>query len=144
MKLNKTWRLPPPERTEDKFIWRPIPRLTNSLRTPWGYEIDPEDEYTLLPIVSELAKLEEAKELIKRFSQTSVAQWLSGETGRPISTRGLTERIKHEQKVKRQGDLSRQFQRIAEEAAKKAEKYENKIGGRYAREYTSPREGDES
>ena len=59
------WMLPKPD--FKKRQWEKIPRLTKQY-VPFGYEIDPEDDSWLIPIVKELELLELAKKHIKQYT----------------------------------------------------------------------------
>ena len=45
--------------------WVPIPRISRVI--PFGYEVDPEDPNTLIPIPIQLEALEQAKKHVKRY-----------------------------------------------------------------------------
>ena len=98
MKINKTWQLPAPEKTDDGLDWHPVVRIGRVI--PFGYRQDENDKDILLPIKGELELLEKAKKYIKQHSYREVANWVSKESGRTISHVGLMKRIKLEQKRK--------------------------------------------
>lgn len=128
-KLKKTWTLPPPEETEDEYIWYPVVRIGRTV--PFGYEQDPEDQDLLLPIPEELELLEQAKKHLKQYSYRQVAAWLSEQSGRDISHVGLYKRVKLEQKRKREAGNLRFLAERYKEALEKAEKIErHRIGAR--------------
>ena len=52
MKINRQWKLPPPEESEDSLEWYPVVRVGRIV--PFGYEQDPNDKDVLLPIHEEL------------------------------------------------------------------------------------------
>lgn len=128
-KLNKTWKLPPPEETEEEYIWFPVVRVGRTI--PFGYEQDPDDPDVLLPIPEELELFEQAKQHLKRYSYRQVAAWLSQQSGRSISHVGLYKRVKLERKRKTDAANLRYLAQRYKEALEKAEKIENaRIGAR--------------
>jgi len=128
MKTRKDWKLPVPEETEDGFNWQPVVRIGRTV--PFGYEQDPTDLDILQPIVDELELLEKAKKYLKQYSYRDVANWLSEQSGRYISHVGLMKRVKLEQKRKRQASNQRYLAERYKEALQKAERLEERIGGR--------------
>src|SRR6056300_1655299 len=97
-RLKRTWTLPPPEETEEEYIWYPVVRVGRFI--PFGYEQDPDDPDILLPIPEELELFEQAKKHLKQYSYRQVAAWLSEQSGRQISHVGLYKRVKVEQRRK--------------------------------------------
>lgn len=79
---------------EGRTDYRPIPRLARVI--PFGYEVDPENDNMLLPIVFELEALVKAKKLLKNYSYRDVARWVTEVTGRYISHMGLKKRLEIE------------------------------------------------
>ena len=128
MKTRKDWKLPVPEETEDGFNWQPVVRIGRTV--PFGYEQDPTDLDVLQPIVDELELLERAKKYLRQYSYRDVANWLSEQSGRYISHVGLMKRVKLEQKRKRQASNQRYLAERYKEALQKAERLEERIGGR--------------
>jgi hypothetical protein len=128
MKTSKDWKLPVPEETEDGFNWQPVVRIGRTV--PFGYEQDPTDLDVLQPIVDELELLERAKKYLRQYSYRDVANWLSEQSGRYISHVGLMKRVKLEQKRKRQASNQRYLAERYKEALQKAERLEERIGGR--------------
>ena len=128
MQTRKDWKLPVPEETEDGFSWQPVVRIGRTV--PFGYEQDPTDLDVLQPIVDELELLERAKKYLRQYSYRDVANWLSEQSGRYISHVGLMKRVKLEQKRKRQASNQRYLAERYKEALQKAEKLEERIGGR--------------
>ena len=128
MKTRKDWKLPVPEETEDGFNWQPVVRIGRTV--PFGYEQDPTDLDILQPIVDELELLERAKKYLRQYSYRDVANWLSEQSGRYISHVGLMKRVKLEQKRKRQASNQRYLAERYKEALQKAERLEERIGGR--------------
>ena len=53
------WKLPQPTDIKENNEWVPIPRISRTV--PYGYELDPNDSFILLPIAIELDMLEKAK-----------------------------------------------------------------------------------
>ena len=135
-KLKKTWTLPPPEETEEEYIWYPVVRVGRTI--PFGYEQDPDDLDILLPIPEELELFEQAKKHLKQYSYRQVAAWLSEQSGRDISHVGLYKRVKLEQKRKREAGNLRFLAERYKEALEKAEEIErNRIGARGKPDYDS-------
>ena len=128
MKTRKDWKLPVPEETEDGFNWQPVVRIGRTV--PFGYEQDPTDLDVLQPIVDELELLERAKKYLRQYSYRDVANWLSEQSGRYISHVGLMKRVKLEQKRKRQASNQRYLAERYKDALQKAERLEERIGGR--------------
>tara|TARA_X000001382_G_scaffold68049_1_gene47246 strand:- start:169 stop:594 length:426 start_codon:yes stop_codon:yes gene_type:complete len=128
MKINRQWKLPPPEESEDSLEWYPVVRVGRIV--PFGYEQDPNDKDVLLPIQEELELLERGKRFIKQYSYRDVANWLSTESGRYISHVGLMKRVKLEQKRKTEASTQRYLAKRYKEALEKAEKLEReRFGG---------------
>ena len=128
MKTDKDWKLPMPEETDEGFNWQPVVRIGRTV--PFGYEQDPTDLDVLQPIVDELELLERAKKYLRQYSYRDVANWLSEQSGRYISHVGLMKRVKLEQKRKRQASNQRYLAERYKEALQKAERLEERIGGR--------------
>ena len=137
-KLKRTWTLPPPEETEEEYVWYPVVRVGRFI--PFGYEQDPDDPDILLPIPEELELFEQAKKHLKQYSYRQVAAWLSEQSGRSISHVGLFKRVKLEQGRKRQASNLRYLAERYKAALEKAEKIErHRVGARGA-----PGEGGDS
>ena len=128
MKTDKDWKLPMPEETDEGFNWQPVVRIGRTV--PFGYEKDLTDLDILQPVVEELELLERAKKYLKQYSYRDVANWLSEQSGRYISHVGLMKRVKLEQKRKRQASNHRYLAERYKEALQKAERLEERIGGR--------------
>ena len=118
------WKLPQPTdlKDEEQKEWVQIPRIARTV--PFGYEIDPENEYILRPIPRELDALEKAKEHLKQYSYRQVANWLSTFTEKYISHIGLMKRVKREQKRKNKARTLRVWSEYAEKAIQAAKKLE--------------------
>lgn len=127
-RLSRTWKLPAPPKKEGQE-WLPVVRLSHGAPVPFGYKVDPEDKYILLPIPEELELLEQAKKHLKKYSLREVAHWLSYESGRYISHMGLKKRIEIESKRQRETANARYWAERYQKAARKAEEIANKIGG---------------
>tara|TARA_Y100001973_G_C5148756_1_gene306908 strand:- start:499 stop:924 length:426 start_codon:yes stop_codon:yes gene_type:complete len=125
------WDLPQPLDMKEQNEWIAIPRIARTV--PFGYEIDPENEYILRPIPRELDALEKAKEHLKQYSYRQVANWLSTFTEKYISHIGLMKRVKREQKRKNKARTLRVWSEYAEKAIQtakdEAERLENKRTG---------------
>ena len=128
MKINKTWQLPAPEKTDDGLDWHPVVRIGRVI--PFGYRQDENDKDILLPIKGELELLEKAKKYIKQHSYREVANWLSKESGRTISHVGLMKRIKLEQKRKSNASAQSYYAKRYKEALQKTEKLSQERFGR--------------
>ena len=135
MKINKTWKLPPPEESEDGLEWHPVVRVGRVV--PFGYSQDENDRDILLPIEEELELLEKAKKFIRQYSYRDVANWLSEQSGRNISHVGLMKRVKLEQKRKTKASTQRYLAQRYKEALEKAEKLEKERFGGVRREDNS-------
>jgi len=141
-KVNKSWKLPAPEKSGGEYIWHPIVRVGRTI--PFGYKQDPEDRDILLPIPEELELLEQAKHNLKKYSLRDVANWLSDVSGRYISHVGLKTRIESEQKRKREAALQRHLAERYEVALRKAEELEKRrVGARTRAEDSSAAEAGE-
>ena len=119
------FKLPQFTDIKENNLWVAIPKVSRTI--PFGYEVDPEDEGILLPIVDELDKLEVAKNYLKQYSYREVANWLTKHTGRTISHVGLMKRVKIEQKRKTAASNKRYLAQRYKEALEKAEKIEARI-----------------
>ena len=119
------WALPLPD-VEGKQ-WKKIPKIARLV--PFGYEVDPEDENFLLPVEQELDALELAKKHLRQYSYRQVANWLTQQTGRYISYRGLKKRIDIEKNRRKVASVKRELARRLEKTLKEVRKYEeNSIG----------------
>ncbi len=121
------WKLPQPTDIKDENEWMPIPRIARTI--PFGYELDPDDSNLLLPIKIELDLLVEARKYIKQYSYREVANWLSKNSGRPISHVGLMKRLRNERRRKDQASSLRRWADYAEKAIQKANKIEEERTG---------------
>lgn len=107
--------------------WVAIPRISRIV--PFGYQLDPENPDRLLPIVFELEALKKAKSYARTHSMRSVAEWLSGVTGRYISHVGLRKRLQVENTRRRRVATLKNWSRRLEEVQAKIEKYEAQSTG---------------
>ena len=128
MKIDKTWKLPKPEKTEYGYDWQPVVRVGRVI--PFGYKQDENDRDILLPIPTELELLEKAIKYIRQYSYRQVANWLSKESGREISHVGLMKRIRIEQKRKSNASAQSYLAKRYKEALQKAEKLSKERIGR--------------
>jgi len=126
-KIKREWKLPKPEDKGDHFVWKPVVRVGKIV--PFGYKEDPTDRDILLPVVTELELLEQAKKHLKRYSYRAVAAWLSEQSGRVISHVGLFKRVRLEHKRKTEAANQRYLAERYKEALEKAERLEGRIGG---------------
>lgn len=102
--------------------WKPIPRISRVI--PFGYEIDPNDPNTLLPVPIELQALEEAKKHVKRFSYRDIANWITAVTGRSISHVGLKKRLEIERTRRTKARAIKSWTNRVEAAKARAETFE--------------------
>ena len=135
MKINRDWKLPKPEETEDGYVWKPIVRVGRTI--PFGYKQDEEDKDILIPIVKELELLEKAKKFIRQYSYRKVADWLSTESGRKISHVGLMKRIQIEQKRKSEASAQSYLAKRYKEALQKAKRFEARDKGRTTESFST-------
>ena len=125
MKMTKSvgqWKLPQPTDIKENNEWVPIPRISRTI--PYGYELDPNDSFILLPIAIELDMLEKAKKYLKQYSYREVANWLTTNTGREISHVGLKKRLDNERRRKNKAGSLRKWADYAKKAIAKAEEIE--------------------
>jgi len=116
------WELPQPLDIKEEKEWIAIPKIARTV--PFGYRLDPENEFILRPIPRELDALDEAKRFLKQYSYREVANWLSTFTGRSISHIGLMKRVNREQKRKNKARTLRVWSNYAEKAIQAAKKLE--------------------
>ena len=132
MKMTKSvgqWKLPQPTDIKENNEWVPIPRISRTV--PYGYELDPNDSFILLPIAIELDMLEKAKKYLKQYSYREVANWLTTNTGREISHVGLKKRLDNERRRKNKAGSLRKWADYAKKAVAKAEEIErNRLGAK--------------
>lgn len=121
------WKLPQPTDIKENNEWVPIPRISRTI--PYGYELDPNDSFILLPIAIELDMLEKAKKYLKQYSYREVANWLTTNTGRSISHVGLRKRLDNEQRRSNKARSLRQWAEYAEKAISKAKEIEESRTG---------------
>ena len=119
-----SWALPLPD-VEGKQ-WKRIPKIARLV--PFGYEVDPEDENFLLPVEQELDALELAKKHLRQYSYRQVANWLTQQTGRYISYRGLKKRIDIEKNRRKVASVKRELARRLEKTLKEVSKLEESTG----------------
>ena len=102
--------------------WVSIPRISRVI--PFGYEVDPENPDTLLPVPIQLEALEQAKKHVKRFSYRDVANWITAVTGRSISHMGLKKRLEIERKRQNKARTLKGWANRLEAAKVRAETFE--------------------
>ena len=128
------WKLPQPTDIKEDNEWVPIPRISRTV--PYGYELDPDDNFILLPIAIELDMLEKAKKYLKQYSYREVSNWLTTNTGREISHVGLKKRLDNERRRKNKAGSLRRWADYAKKAIAKAEEIEAKrIGAKEKESY---------
>ena len=120
------WMLPKPNNIKK---WERVPRLVKPI--PWGYEVDPEDEKWLNPIVKELELLELAKKHLKQYSYREVSAWLTTQSGRSISHMGLKKRVDIERKRKTVARIKRELAKRLKKAISQYETLEKERVGYY-------------
>lgn len=79
--------------TRQKRIMLGLPIKRWSSTIPYGYEIDPTNIQSLLPVQNYLVALLEAKKFLETCTTRDVAKWLAAITGREISHTGLIKLI---------------------------------------------------
>jgi hypothetical protein len=127
------WKLPQPTDIKEDNEWVPIPRISRTV--PFGYELDPNDSFILLPIELELDMLEKAKKYLKQYSYREVANWLTTNTGRQISHVGLMKRLDNERRRKNKAGSLRKWADYAKKAIAKAEEIERtRLGAKEVKE----------
>ena len=95
---------------------------------PFGYTLDPEDKDYLIPVAEELEALEVAKKHLRQYSYRQVANWLTQQTGRYISYRGLKKRIDIEKNRRKVASVKRELARRLEKTLKEVSKLEESTG----------------
>ena len=129
-----SWKLPQPLDVREDGEWVPIPRISRTI--PYGYELDPNDSFILLPIAIELDMLEKAKKYLKQYSYREVANWLTTNTGREISHVGLKKRLDNERRRKNKAGSLRKWADYAKKAIAKAEEIERtRLGAKAQEDY---------
>jgi len=118
------WALPLPD-IEGKQ-WKRIPKISRLV--PFGYRLDPEDKDYLIPVAEELEALEVAKKHLRQYSYRQVANWLTQQTGRSISYRGLKKRIDIEKNRRKVASVKRELARRLEKTLKEVSKLEESTG----------------
>ena len=118
------WALPLPD-IEGKQ-WKRIPKISRLV--PFGYTLDPEDKDYLIPVAEELEALEVAKKHLRQYSYRQVANWLTQQTGRSISYRGLKKRIDIENRRRKVASVKRELARRLEKTLKEVSKLEESTG----------------
>jgi hypothetical protein len=123
------WTLPKPHKGEEKE-WHVIVRV--SRHVPFGYRIHPDNDKLLEPIPDELEALELAKRHIMQYTYREVAAWLTKQTGRYISFRGLKKRLDVERRRKKAASIKRKLTKQLEETLQEIEKLEKGGVGAYS------------
>jgi hypothetical protein len=114
----------PPVQIKD---WEPIVRTSRQI--PFGYKLDPNDNWILLPVPLELDLLEQAKKHLKQYSYRAVADWLTEKSGRSITHAGLRQRIISERrKTRRSTNLEQLAKKYQKTIEKIKELEERKLG----------------
>lgn len=108
---------------------KPILKVSNLNRPPWGYDQHPEDDNLWAPNEEQLKYLTAGKKLLKEYSYEEVAKWLSKVTGRTITRKGLQHRLKMEASNHKKEVYYKRLIKQLEDAKKKYEKYKNSVGG---------------
>ena len=124
------WMLPKPSNMKS---WERVPRLSKR-SVPFGYEIDPEDDSWLKPIVKELELLLLAKKHLKQYSYREVSAWLTTQSGRRITHDGLKKRIDVERRRKSLAAIKRKLALWLEETTRQYEALEKERIGYYTYE----------
>lgn len=124
------WELPKPNKGKERE-WHVIARV-GSRTVPFGYEIHPDNDKLLIPIVEQLEALELAKRHLKQYSFRDVSRWLSKQTGRYISHMGLKKRVEIERRRKKTATIKRKLAKRLEEALQEIKKLEEQNIGAYS------------
>jgi len=124
------WMLPKPINMKS---WERVPRLSKR-SVPFGYEIDPEDDSWLKPIVKELELLLLAKKHLKQYSYREVSAWLTTQSGRRITHDGLKKRIDVERRRKSLAAIKRKLALWLKETIQQYEALEKERIGYYTYE----------
>jgi hypothetical protein len=123
------WMLPKPPKGKERE-WHVIVRVAAYI--PFGYRVHPDNDKLLEPIIEELEALELAKRHLKQYSYREVAAWLTKQTGRYISFRGLKKRVDVEQRRKKAASIKRKLAQRLEETLQEIEKLEKGGVGAYS------------
>jgi hypothetical protein len=110
--------------------WEPIVRTSRQI--PFGYSVDPEDKWVLLPISDELDLLEQAKQHLKQYSYRAVADWLSEKSGRPITHSGLRQRVISERRKTRKSTNLEQLAKKYQKTLEKIQELEKRKLGKHS------------
>ena len=122
------WELPRPHKGAEKQ-WHVIARVTRTI--PFGYEVDPNNDKLLQPIIPELEALELAKNHILQYTYKEVALWLTKQTGRYISGKGLKKRVDIERKRKKAATIKRKLAKRLQETLQEIKNLEEERIGAY-------------
>jgi len=122
------WELPRPHKGAEKQ-WHVIARVTRTI--PFGYEVDPNNDKLLQPIIPELEALELAKNHILQYTYKEVALWLTKQTGRYISDAGLKKRVDIERKRKKAATIKRKLAKRLQETLQEIKNLEEERIGAY-------------
>jgi len=122
------WELPRPHKGAEKQ-WHVIARVTRTI--PFGYEVDPDNDKLLQPIIPELEALELAKNHILQYTYKEVALWLTKQTGRYISGEGLKKRVDIERKRKKAATIKRKLAKRLQETLQEIKNLEEERIGAY-------------
>jgi hypothetical protein len=110
--------------------WEPIVRT--SRQVPFGYLVDPEDDWILLPIAEELDLLEQAKQHLKQYSYRAVADWLTEKSGRSITHAGLRQRVISERRKTRKATNLEQLAKKYQKTIEKVQELEKRKLGKHS------------
>lgn len=110
--------------------WEPIVRTSRQI--PFGYRLDPEDSWILLPIPEELDLLEQAKVHLKKYSYRAVADWLTEKSGRSITHAGLRQRVISERKRTRKTTNLEQLAKKYQKTIEKVKELESRKLGKHS------------
>lgn len=110
--------------------WEPIVRTSRQI--PFGYKIDPEDDWILQPIPEELDLLDQAKVHLKQYSYRAVADWLTEKSGRSITHAGLRQRVISERKRTRKSTNLEQLAKKYKKTMEKVQELERRKLGKFS------------
>lgn len=110
--------------------WEPIVRTSRQI--PFGYKVDPEDDWILQPIPEELDLLDQAKVHLKQYSYRAVADWLTEKSGRSITHAGLRQRVISERRKTRKATNLEQLAKKYQKTIEKVQELERRKLGKFS------------
>jgi len=101
--------------------------------------VHPDNDKILQPIPTELEALELAKKHLMQYSYKEVALWLTKQTGRYISDKGLKKRVDIERKRKKAATIKRKLAKRLQETLQEIQKLEEECIGAYTNKSSEAR-----